>query len=59
MDIQGTVVDKPRAILRARTEEAMTRQEWWRYVREDKIGLWMIVLVLGGLAWAIASGHLP
>jgi hypothetical protein len=45
--------------MRARTEETMTRQEWWRYVREDKIGRWTIVLMLGGLAWAIASGHLP
>ena len=38
---------------------AVIRQEWWRYVREDKIGLVLLVVFAGLIAWVIASGHLP
>jgi hypothetical protein len=37
----------------------MTRQEWWRYVREDRIGLACLAVAIGGVAWAFATGHLP
>ena len=37
----------------------MTRQEWWRYVREDRLGLVLLVVSAGLIAWAIASGRLP
>ena len=37
----------------------MTQQEWWRYVREDRLGLILLVVAGGLIVWAVASGHLP
>ena len=37
----------------------MTRQQWWQYVREDRIGLVCVVVALVGIVAAIVTGHLP
>lgn len=37
----------------------MRAEEWWSYVREDKIGLTMLVLTVVAIIAAVATGHLP
>jgi hypothetical protein len=36
----------------------MTRQEWWRYVREDRLGLTLAVVMVAFAVWAFVTGHL-
>lgn len=37
----------------------MTIREWWRYVREDRIGIVFCVVAAAFAVWAFATGHLP
>jgi hypothetical protein len=47
-------------ILRAKELRAMTVRQWWKYVREDRLGFaCLCVVALASVGWALATCYLP